>query len=114
MNKKIPDWVIEHNRKIQDFEARFFKIPQGETEVEVDMDFPPERREGTYGIQYVYTVTIDEERFLLGASGRLDKLITAALMQGLNPFTVERDGEGKDTRYAIKGLDLHRKREDAV
>ena len=33
----------------------------------------------------------------------------ARALQGLNPFTVERDGQGKNTRYAIKGLDLHRK-----
>lgn len=110
MKEKIPDWVIEHNSKIQHADGlRFFKIPAGETEIEVDLDVVPERREGLYGIQYVYTVTIDKKRWLLGASERLDKLITAALMQGLNPFTLERDGEGKNTRYAIKGLDLHRK-----
>jgi hypothetical protein len=102
---EVPAWVKErrqwHNENTR---PQYFSIPEGETVIEVDVNQPPEKREGDFGPQYVYRVRMNGEQYLLSASVRLDRLIVLALSEGINPMTIIRTGMKKETRYSIKEL----------
>jgi hypothetical protein len=102
--KSIPKWVQERKRQIDKAQLQYFKIPVGETTINVDVDVVPEEREGDYSKQYVYSVAVKGETLKLSASEYLDKIIIEALSQGINPFTLVRKGTGKKTRYSVKEL----------
>ena len=103
-NKNIPHWVKNRKEQINSEKLPFYKIEQGETVIEVDVDVVPTMREGDYSKQYLYNITVKDEAYKLSASEYLDRLIIEALSQGINPFTLVRKGTGKKTRYSIKEL----------
>jgi hypothetical protein len=103
-NKNIPHWVSTCKQDIEKEQLQFFKIAEGETVIEVDVDVVPTMREGDFSKQYLYTVKVDGEFYKLSASEYLDRLIIEALSQGINPFTLVRKGSGKNTRYSIKEM----------
>jgi hypothetical protein len=103
-NKNIPHWLAQRKQEIDADNLPFYKIEQGETVIEVDVDVVPTMREGDYSKQYLYNVTVNGEAYKLSASEYLDKLIVEALIAGHNPFTLVRKGTGKKTRYSIKEL----------
>lgn len=105
MKEKTPDWLQQRKQQIDaEEQTPYFKIPQGETEITVDMDIPPAERTGDYSKQYIYTITVNGEARKLSASEYLDKMIIEALCHNINPFTLVRKGTGKQTRYSIKEL----------
>jgi hypothetical protein len=107
MNKQteVPTWVKDrkqwHNENTR---PQYFSVPEGETVIELDVNEPPEERQGEFGPQYVYHVKVNNEHYLLSASMRLDRLIVLALSEAINPMTIIRTGMKKQTRYSIKEL----------
>ena len=103
-NKNIPFWVKQRKQEIDEENQPFFKIPEGETVIEVDTDVVPTMREGDYSKQYLYKIKVQGTAYKLSASAYLDRIIIEALSQDINPFTLARTGTGKETRYSIKEL----------
>lgn len=101
----FPSWVKER-KKWHDEHAQpdYFKVPEGETLIEIDLNHAPEEKEGNFGTQYIYHIKANGERYLLSASMRLDRLIISALSEGVNPMTLVRIGTRRQTRYSIKEL----------
>lgn len=86
----------------------FFKFPEGETVVTVDMNFVPEETETDFGdrtvTRYKYRILVSGKVYHITVGKGLERLILNALMKDLNPFTVIREGTDIDTTYAIKEL----------
>jgi hypothetical protein len=102
-DKKIPFWVQQRKQKI-DNELEYFTIPQGETKITVDVNVVPTERDGKYSKQYTYAIMTNGTAYKLSASEYLDRIVIEALSQGINPFTLVREGTGKKTKYSIKEL----------
>ena len=105
-NKEIPEWIKQHQAKNEEEdESEFFKFPEGETEIEVDISKPPKQVEKFEGkTRYQYQIRVDDEQKTLEVGKQLDRHIIMALMRGLNPMVVIRIGDDIHTKYSVKGL----------
>lgn len=112
-NAKIPEWVKnrqteidKQQKKWQEQNAMFFKFPQGETQIFVDMQVPPVSKISKFGnIQWIYQVKVNGEIKKISVNVILDRAIIQALSEEINPMTIIRTGKEKDTRYSIKELE---------
>jgi hypothetical protein len=103
--KEIPEWIKTRSvQQKQDTSSEYFKIPEGESEIEINELQAPEEVEGNFGKQYMYYIKADGKRYKLTVGKMLDVMIIKALMKGINPMIVIRAGTGIQTRYSIKGL----------
>ena len=98
---------MEEIKKEKDENSKYLSLKNGENIVKIDLGFLPEKVNGKFGTRYVYTTCIKkgERQLFLSASPMLDGLIIKALSEGINPFTLIKVGEGKNTRYAIKEIE---------
>lgn len=103
------DWLKQRQTQIQktrEENSKYLSLKSGENTVKIDLNVLPVETKGKFGTKMVYTTCImkGDKPLLLSASVVLDALIIKALSEGINPFTLIKVGEGKDTRYAIKEL----------
>jgi hypothetical protein len=112
METKInKDWLKQRQEYIQkqrELNSKYISLKNGENVIKIDMNILPiEDKNGKYGAKQVYTTCSmkGDKPLLLSASIILDALIIKALSKGINPFTLIKLGEGKETRYAIKELE---------
>ena len=82
--------------------AEFYKFPQGETEVTVDVGVQPREKTGDFGLQTILRVTIDGKPYDIAVKDMLYYKILKKLEQGQTTMTIVRAGEGKQTRYSLK------------
>lgn len=104
---QIPNWVKERQKQQIAQKADrsiFFKFPEGETEIEVDVSTPPIQVEKFNKTRFQYQITVNKEVKTLEVGTQLDTMIITALMKGLNPMVVVRVGTGIKSQYSIKGL----------
>ncbi|MCJ7805245.1 hypothetical protein MUP46_01195 [Patescibacteria group bacterium] len=103
--KEIPEWIKTRSEQHKhDRSSEYFRIPEGESEIEIDETQAPEEVEGNFGTQYLYQVKAEGKKYKLTVGKMLDVMIIKALIKGINPMTVIRAGTGIQTRYSIKGL----------
>lgn len=108
MQPKINDEYLktrtEQIKKEKEDNSKFFKLKNGENIIKIDLSQLPIEETGKYGKRFIYqTVTVKNGTpLLLSASKTLDSMVIKCLSEGLNPFTLIKLGEGKDTRYDIK------------
>lgn len=104
------DWLKKRQEQIQktrEENSKYLALKNGENIVKIDLSILPVEQKGKFGVRQIYTTMTmkGDKQLLLSASVVLDALIIKALSAGINPFTLIKVGEGKDTRYAIKELD---------
>lgn len=103
-------WLKNRSEQIQkekEENSKYVQLKNGENIIKIDMSMLPIEQKGKYGVKMVYQ-TLNEKngkKLLLSASATLDALIIKALCAGINPMTLYKLGEGKDTRYSIKELE---------
>lgn len=107
-------WLETRNQQIKkekEENGKFVSLKNGENKIEIDLSvLPQEQLGGKFGKRFIYTTTTKKKTekgeigLLLSASPVLDALIIKSLSQGVNPFTLIKVGEGKETRYDIKEL----------
>jgi hypothetical protein len=111
--KKAQNWIEERKakadaeRKAQLKEkgfAEFFKLPVGETTIEVMTDIEPREREGNFGTQCIFRIKVGKDTNDLSVALRspLYRFLLDNLSKGKTKFTIVRTGEGKSTKYDIK------------
>ena len=103
----IPSWIesrskILEQRKIDN--SKFYKIPEGETTIEVSTAVPPIEVEKFNKKRSQYTIIVNGKEQILECGITLDSLILKALKQNLNPMTIIRVRTDIKTSYSIKGL----------
>ena len=104
--KDVPQWIKDRaERQKTEPDSEFFKIPEGESIVLIDENQAPEELDGKFGKRYLYAVIVEGNKLKLSVNKRLDKMIIKALMNGINPLTLIRVGQGTDTRIKIKGVE---------
>lgn len=109
--KKInTDWLKQRQIAIQkerEENSKYLSLKNGENIIKIDLNVLPLEQKGRFGARQIYTTCTvkGDKQLLLSASMMLDSLIIKALSNGINPFTLIKVGEGKDTRYAIKELE---------
>lgn len=98
---------MQEIQKNKEENSRYISLKNGENILKIDLNFLPVEEKGKYGTRIVYTTANmkGDKALLLSASIVLDSLIIKALSNGINPFTLIKVGEGKNTRYAIKELE---------
>lgn len=112
MDTKIPKWITEHNavnEKIDAEPGKYFKFPEGETEILVDINTAPtELQKAGFDkvvrTRYQYNITVKGEPKILEVGKQLDRQIIKALMMGKNPLVVIRVGRDINSKYSVKGL----------
>lgn len=105
MSKQIPlpEWIKQHKDMLD--KSQYFKIPQGETMIEIDLTQQVKQVPSNYGKdRFEYHIISEQKQYKMTVGFMLDVMITKALIQGMNPMTIIRAGEGQNTRYSIKGL----------
>lgn len=112
MSKINADWLKQRTEQIaqqKEQNSKFVSLKNGENKIGIDLNNLPEPQNTKFGVRMVYTTTTKkgEKSLLLSASIVLDSLIVKALSAGINPFTLIKVGEGKETRYAIKELEIN-------
>jgi hypothetical protein len=100
-------WLKEREAKIKkerEENSKYFSLRNGENIIKIDLTQLPIETTGKYGSKFVWQTQTEKNgvKLLLSASPTLDALITKALANHVNPFTLIKVGEGKETRYAIK------------
>jgi hypothetical protein len=103
-------WLKQRNEQIQkekEENSKYYQLKNGENIIKIDLTQLPIEANGKYGKKYVYQTMTEKNgrKLLLSASTTLDSLIIKCLTNGINPFTLIKVGEGKDTRYAVKELE---------
>lgn len=103
----IPSWINERaevlaKRKIEN--SKFYKIPEGETEILVSTTKPPTEIEKFNKKRSQYEITVNGKSLILECGITLDSLILKALKQNMNPMIIIRVGTDINTMYSIKGL----------
>lgn len=112
MSEAIPNWVKGAVAKIQEDEAKeskYFKFPEGVTEILVDDAQPPKEVikdfKGEKRTRWEFSITTEEGQIKTLEVGKiLYRKICRALAQGLNPMKVIRAGTDIHTSYGIEGL----------
>lgn len=105
------EWLNKRNEQIQknkEENSKYLQLKTGENIIKIDLSqLPIEDKTGQYGTKMVYQTLTEKNgrKLLLSASPTLDALIIKCLCKGLNPFTLVKTGEGKNTRYAVKELE---------
>jgi len=94
----------EQIKKEKEENSKYVSLKNGENVIEIDLSQLPIEQIGKFGKRFIYQTTTKKNgaNLLLSASPTLDSLIIKALSEGLNPFTLIKLGEGKDTRYDLK------------
>jgi hypothetical protein len=94
-------------QKQKEENSKYYQLKNGENIIKINLSQLPIDVKGKYGMKHVYETMTEKNgvKLLLSASDALDALIIKALSHGLNPFTLIKVGEGKETRYAIKELE---------
>lgn len=105
-----PEWLKTREQQIEkerEENSKFLSLKNGENVIKIDLSQLPIEDKGKYGKKFVYQTMIEKNgrKLLLSASVTLDSMIIKALSKGINPFTLIKVGEGKETRYAIKELE---------
>lgn len=109
----VPSWVKQASAEIAEQEAnetKFFKFPEGETEILVNADEAPKVIEKTFKDktttrwQFEIVIVDTGETKTLEVGKQLYRKIVRAIAQDLNPMTVIRAGTDIHTSYGIKGL----------
>lgn len=107
----VPAWVKTAKAEIVEQEAnesKFYKLPEGETEILVNDEEPPKVIEKKFNdkvsTRWQFDIIVDEQQKTLEVGKSLYRKIVKALEQGLNPMTVIRAGTDIHTQYGIKGL----------
>lgn len=97
---------MEEIKKEKEKFGKYLSLKNGENIVKINLEHLPVSTDTKFGTRYVYTTCIkrNDKELLLSASPILDGLIIKALSNNINPFTLIKVGEGKNTRYAIKEL----------
>jgi hypothetical protein len=85
--------------------AEFWKAQVGESQIEVVMDSPARERDGNFGRQAIFRIKIEDKEydFSVNMKSPLYRSILEMLVLDKPHFTLVRSGQGKDTRYDIKG-----------
>ena len=108
MQKTIDETFLKNRtqqiKKEKEENSKYFKLHNGENKIEIDLSQLPIDETGLYGKRFVYQTTSENngKKLLLSASVTLDAMIIKCLSEGINPFTLIKTGEGKNTRYEIK------------
>lgn len=116
MEKTInEDWLQQRQqnlKKEREKNSKYLALKNGENTVKLDVSvMPVEDPNGKFGKRMIYTTEIvrnidgKDVKLLLSTSPALETLILKALATGINPFTLIKIGEGRNTRYAIKELE---------
>jgi len=82
----------------------YLTLEEGETVILIDGTVKPVESVGDFGKRLTWRVTKGGEKYDLTASMSLSKKLLKALKANINPMTIIRVGEAKQTRYSIKGL----------
>lgn len=101
----LPQWILDQ-KKYQD-EHQFYKLPEGETEIYIDISKPVQKQKSTFDSskdRFVYSIQVDGKPYTMSCGYMLDALIIKALIAGMNPMRIIRAGAGTNTRFSIKGL----------
>lgn len=117
--KAVPKWLADRKKILDDRRkknmeekglAEFYTLEEGETRLKF-LDHPPrEDTTGEFGVRTIFRVKVlsdpdaKEPEYDLSASDALSRKILNALEVGINPLTIIRVGEEKNTRYSIKEL----------
>ena len=101
------EWLQERQiqiKKEKDENSKYVKLRNGENIIKIDLSQRPIEQTGKFGKRYVWQTMIEKngQKLLLSASATLDSLIIQCLSEAINPFTLIKVGEGKDTRYDVK------------
>jgi hypothetical protein len=112
LSTKLPKWILDHNAKNEETAKNsvFFKLPEGETEIQVDLSEAPKelQKAGLDKIvrtRWQYRIVVNGESKILEVGKQLDTQIIQALMKGLNPMVVIRAGKDIKSKYSVKGLE---------
>lgn len=89
---------------IKEGKRPFYTLEEGETKIFIDITVKPTEDIGDFGKRLRWRIKVEKEEYDLTASMSLSKKILFALKQNVNPMILIRTGEGKQTRYSVKGL----------
>ena len=111
--RPIPSWLDKHQKTVEDRRqkvmkekgmADFITLEEGETKLTFDTTKEPREQDGDFGLRTIFRVLKDGKEYDLSASDALARKILNAMAAGINPMTIIRVGEGKQTRFSIKEL----------
>lgn len=84
--------------------AEFYTLPEGESKIFIDINKEPREQDGDFGLRTIFRINAEGKEYDLSCSDALARRIYNALTAGVNPMTVIRIGDGKQTRFSIKEL----------
>lgn len=107
VSKEYLQKIHQENEKRREENNKYVQLVQGEQIIKIDMTQIPIETQTKQGYpRYVWQTenTKNGNKLFLSTSPTLNGFIVEALLADINPFTLIKVGEGKNTRYSIKEL----------